>query len=87
VQRRQPDPRIVARVARALGAARKVVNFGAGAGSYETEDRDVVAVEPSDVMVKQRPASAAPVVQAVDEALPFDADAFDMGLPKWRTQK
>ena len=50
------------------------VNVGAGAGSYEPTDRQVVAVEPSTVMLAQRPPGAAPAVQAVAEALPF-ADA------------
>jgi len=45
---RKPDPRIEARLISALGAARTVVNIGAGTGSYEPTDRVVVAVEPSD---------------------------------------
>jgi len=79
-QRRQPDPRIAARVAGALGDAPRVVNVGAGAGSYEPQDRHVIAVEPSPVMIAQRPAGVAPVVQAVAEALPFADDEFDAGL-------
>ena len=79
-QRRRPDPRIAARIARALGDARTVVNVGAGAGSYEPEDRHVVAVEPSEVMIAQRPRQAAPVVRAVAEALPFSNNQFDAAL-------
>jgi SAM-dependent methyltransferase len=79
-RRRQPDPRIAARVARALGDARTVVNVGAGAGSYEPEDRHVVAVEPSEVMITQRPPDAAPVVRAVAEALPFANRQFNAAL-------
>jgi SAM-dependent methyltransferase len=79
-QRRRPDPRIAARIARALGDARTVVNVGAGAGSYEPEDRHVVAVEPSEVMIAQRPREAAPVVRAVAEALPFSNNQFDAAL-------
>ena len=79
-QRRRPDPRIAARIARALGNARTVVNVGAGAGSYEPEDRHVVAVEPSEVMIAQRPREAAPVVRAVAEALPFSNNQFDAAL-------
>ena len=70
-QRRQPDPRIAAALDQALGDARRVVNVGAGSGSYEPDDRQVVAVEPSEVMITQRPPDAAPVVRAVAEALPF----------------
>jgi len=52
---RRPDPRIAAVIWRALGDARNVLNVGAGAGAYEPEDRDVLAVEPSAVMIAQRP--------------------------------
>jgi SAM-dependent methyltransferase len=79
-QRRRPDPRIAARLHQALGDARKVVNVGAGSGSYEPANRHVVAVEPSEVMIKQRPRDAAPVVRAVAEALPFENDQFDAAL-------
>jgi hypothetical protein len=44
---RRPDRRIAARIDQALGAAASVVNVGAGTGSYEPDDRRVVAVEPS----------------------------------------
>lgn len=44
---RQGDRRIAARVHAALDDARTVVNVGAGSGSYEPEDRYVLAVEPS----------------------------------------
>lgn len=77
---RQPDPRIAAHVEAALGGARSVVNVGAGAGSYEPADRDVTAVEPSDVMIAQRPPGSAPVVKASAEALPFEADSFDAAM-------
>ena len=79
-QRRRPDPRIAVRIRRALGDARRIVNVGAGAGSYEPEDLDVVAVEPSAVMRAQRPPAAAPCVDAQAEDLPFDDLAFDAAL-------
>ena len=79
-QRRQPDPRIAAALDQALGDARRVVNVGAGSGSYEPDDRQVVAVEPSEVMITQRPPDAAPVVRAVAEALPFENGRFDAAL-------
>jgi SAM-dependent methyltransferase len=69
---RRADPRIEARVWTALGDARSVVNVGAGAGSYEPHDREVIAVEPSPVMIAQRPEGAAPALQGVAEALPLD---------------
>lgn len=57
-----------------------MVNVGAGTGSYEPDDVHVVAVEPSPVMIAQRPYEAAPVVQAVAEALPFADTEFDVAL-------
>lgn len=78
--RRQPDPRIAAQVHAALGDARTVLNVGAGAGSYEPEDRHVVAVEPSAQMRAQRPRHLAPAIDAAAEALPFDDDAFDAAM-------
>jgi ubiquinone/menaquinone biosynthesis C-methylase UbiE len=77
---RREDPRIARRIWEALGDARAVVNVGAGTGSYDPTDRRVVAVEPSAVMLAQRPASAAPAVQASAEALPFTDDEFDAAM-------
>lgn len=77
---RRPEPRIAARIAAALGDARSVVNVGAGAGSYEPEDREVVAVEPSGEMVRQRAAEAAPAVRGRAEQLPFRDRAFDAAM-------
>jgi Methyltransferase domain len=57
-----------------------VVNVGAGTGSYEPADREVVAVEPSEAMIAQRPAGAAPVVRAHAEALPFADGSFDAAM-------
>ena len=79
-QRRQTDPRIAALVHRALGDARTVINVGAGAGSYEPDDRYVTAVEPSAMMRSQRPPSAPPAIDAVAESLPFDDGAFDAAM-------
>ncbi|MGD9815365.1 MAG: methyltransferase domain-containing protein [Hyphomonadaceae bacterium] len=78
--RRRPDPRIASAIAAALGDARLVINVGAGAGSYEPADRIVRAVEPSNVMIAQRPANAAPCVCAAAESLPFVDDAFDAAM-------
>ena len=43
---RRPDPRIARRILDALGGAERVLNVGAGAGSYEPEAASIVAVEP-----------------------------------------
>lgn len=77
---RRPDPRIDAQIRSALGSDGPVVNVGAGTGSYEPADLPVVAVEPSPVMLAQRPAGAAPAVRAVAEALPFLDGAFGAGM-------
>jgi SAM-dependent methyltransferase len=74
---RRADPRIEAVVHAALGDARSVLNVGAGAGSYEPADREVIAVEPSPVMIAQRPSGAAPAVEAVVEDLPFADNSVD----------
>ena len=80
VAKRQPDPRIARAIRAALGAAARVLNVGAGAGSYEPADLPVLAVEPSREMIRQRPAGRAPVVQALAEQLPFPAASFDAAL-------
>lgn len=77
---RRPDPRIAARIVRALADAESVLNVGAGTGSYEPGDRAVTAVEPSDLMISQRPLGSAPVVKARAEALPFGDDSFDAAM-------
>ena len=77
---RRADPRIAKMIWAALGDAASVVNVGAGAGSYEPSDRDVVAVEPSWTMIRQRPRNAAPAIQARAEALPLRDSCFDAAL-------
>jgi SAM-dependent methyltransferase len=74
---RRGDPRIAAAIERALGDASTVVNVGAGAGSYESEELDVTAVEPSATMRAQRAAGSAPVIDARAESLPFEDASFD----------
>lgn len=77
---RRPDPRIAAAIEAALGDAASIVNVGAGAGSYEPRDRPTIAVEPSRVMIRQRPSGAAACVQASAHTLPFADAAFDAAL-------
>lgn len=78
---RTTDPRIAADVWRALGNSTTVLNVGAGSGSYEPEDRYVVAVEPSIVMRAQRVSkNRLPAVNASAENLPFDSDAFEAAM-------
>ncbi len=77
---RKPDFRIAMLIGRALGSAESVLNVGAGSGSYEPADRQVTAVEPSEEMIRQRGASAAPVIQRCAEDLPFDDNTFDASM-------
>jgi SAM-dependent methyltransferase len=79
-QVRRSDPLLQAAIWRALGDAKSVLNVGAGAGSYEPGDRDVIALEPSRVMIDQRPAHAAPAIQGVAESLPFEDESFDAAM-------
>jgi hypothetical protein len=77
---RQPDPRLASKIAAALGDSQTVVNVGAGAGAYEPSDRWVLAVEPSSVMISQRPPDAAPVLQTTVEELPLADGAVDAAM-------
>lgn len=77
---RRPDPRIQAAVRAALGDARSVVNVGAGSGSYEPRDLDVIAVEPSAVMRAQRPPDAPAAIDGRAEALPLADGSADAAL-------
>jgi SAM-dependent methyltransferase len=77
---RQPDPTIASFINAALGSARNVLNVGAGAGSYEPADREVVAVEPSAAMRAQRPPGLPPAIDAQAENLPFADRAFDASM-------
>jgi SAM-dependent methyltransferase len=89
---RRPDPRIAATIQDALGDARTVVNVGAGAGAYEPSDRWVIAVEPSQAMIAQRPPGSAPALRATADALPLADRTVDAAMtvlslhhwPDWR---
>jgi SAM-dependent methyltransferase len=83
---RRADPRFEAALWGALGDAHSVLNVGAGAGSYEPPDRTVVAVEPSPVMIAQRPADAAPAIRAVAECLPLEDDSVDATMAVFTMQ-
>ncbi|MGW2778219.1 methyltransferase domain-containing protein [Streptomyces olivaceoviridis] len=53
--------------------------MGAGGGSYEPP-RTVPAVEPSQVVISQRPVGAAPAVRAVAEHLPLRDNVVDAAM-------
>ena len=75
---RRPDPRLDGLIGDALGDARSVLDVGAGAGSYEPAGRQVVAVDPSLVMLGQHPGSRR--VRAMAECLPFADGSFDAAM-------
>lgn len=75
---RRADPRWEALVAQQIGDARHIVNVGAGTGSYEPADRQVVAIEPSTVMLGQRAPDAAPAVRGVAAHLPVPSGWADV---------
>jgi len=76
---RRPDPRIASQVHTALATMGTVVDVGAGAGSYEPA-QTVAAIEPSMVMIAQRPPGSAACVQAVAEALPLRDKCVDAAM-------
>jgi SAM-dependent methyltransferase len=77
---RKPDPRIAKTIEQALGAAQVILNVGAGTGSYEPADRQLIAVEPSLEMIRKRSPSAARAIQACADDLPFDDQSFDASM-------
>jgi len=77
---RREDPHISRAIRSALGDARSVVNVGAGAGSYEPDDRYVIAVEPSDVMAAQRPPTIPPALRASAADLPLRDNSVDAAM-------
>lgn len=78
---RKTDRRIAARVNQAIGDAKTILNVGAGSGSYEPDDKYVVAVEPSAVMRKQRIQNGKmPAINGFAANLPFDDQSFDASM-------
>jgi SAM-dependent methyltransferase len=76
---RRPDPRIGALISATLSDCATVVNIGAGTGSYEPV-QTVVAIEPSGVMIGQRPPGAARAIRAVAEHIPLRDDCAEAAL-------
>jgi len=74
------DPHIASQLYPELQGATRIVNIGAGTGSYEPENVDLVAVEPSAKMIAQRKPGAYPVEQAYAEKLPFADKSFSHAL-------
>ncbi|RPE38989.1 methyltransferase family protein [Streptomyces sp. Ag109_O5-1] len=76
---RRADHRIAVKIHEALGDVGTVINVGAGAGSYEPP-QTMLAVEPSAVMIAQRPAGSARALQASAESIPIADDSADAAM-------
>ncbi|MFJ9250684.1 methyltransferase domain-containing protein [Streptomyces sp. NPDC101776] len=76
---RRPDHRLAVKIHEALGDVGTVINVGAGAGSYEPP-QTMLAVEPSAVMIAQRPAGSARALQASAESIPIADDSADAAM-------
>ena len=74
------DPKIAQQIYAELQGATRIVNIGAGTGSYEPEDIALVAVEPSAKMIAQRKIGAHSVEQAFAEKLPFEHNSFSHAM-------
>ncbi|HNQ62116.1 MAG TPA: class I SAM-dependent methyltransferase [Bacteroidia bacterium] len=78
---RRTDPDIETIIHRELGDARNILNVGAGAGSYEPADKDVISVEPSASMREQRlKLNRKAAIDAKADALPFGDNSFDASM-------
>src|SRR6185436_6262005 len=74
------DPKIAKQLYDELHGATRIVNIGAGTGSYEPENIELVAVEPSSVMISQRKVGSHRVEQAFAENLPFENSSFSHAM-------
>lgn len=77
---RRTDPTIARQLYAELQGATRIINIGAGTGSYEPDDTPLVAVEPSAEMIAQRPVGSHRVEQGSAENLPFDDNSFSHAM-------
>lgn len=77
---RSTDPNVAKQFYSDIKDATRIVNIGAGTGSYEPEDIDLVAVEPSAEMITQRKDGSHSVIQASAENLPFEDNSFSHAM-------
>lgn len=78
---RRPDPRISEAIHAELVGIDSIVNIGAGTGAYEPLEKQIAAVEPSQMMIAQRvERENVKVYRARAESLPFEANSFDAAL-------
>ena len=77
---RAPDARIASAIWTHLEGAELVLNVGAGMGSYEPDNCEVLAVEPSEQMLTLRRTSKSKIVRGNAENLPIGDDVFDASM-------
>jgi len=70
------DPVIFKQLNAKLAGASNILNIGAGTGSYEPSDAELIALEPSAKMIAQRPAYSHPATLGFAESLPFADNSF-----------
>ena len=74
------DPKIAKQLYSELQGATRIVNIGAGTGSYEPENVELVAVEPSSKMISQRKIGSHKVERVFAEELPFENSSFSHAM-------
>jgi len=74
------DPKIAEQLHSELQGATRIINIGAGTGSYEPENIELVALEPSSKMISQRKSGSHKVEQAFAEKLPFEDNSFSHAM-------
>ena len=74
------DPEIAEQLYSKPQGATRIINIGAGTGSYEPENIELVAVEPSSKMISQRRNGSQRVEQAFSEKFPFENNSFSHAM-------
>ncbi|MEM7127981.1 MAG: class I SAM-dependent methyltransferase [Chloroflexota bacterium] len=74
------EPKIAKQLYSELQDAVRIINIGAGTGSYEPANVELVAVEPSSKMISQRKSDSHRVEQAFAETLPFEDNSFSHAM-------
>lgn len=78
--KRETDPRIAQVLFNELKGAGRILNIGAGTGSYEPPNMDLIGIEPSSEMISQRKSGSYPVLQAAAEKIPFEDKSFSHSM-------
>jgi len=91
-KQRKSDPRIAEQINRRLEGAQRILNIGAGTGSYEPTGVDLIALEPSSEMIAQRGPNTHLVIQGTAEQLPFEDKSFShtmtvLSMHHWTDRK